>query len=230
MRFSSKPWVAFLSSSATGGLYYYGYRFYDPYLQRWLNRDPVGITGGVNAYWFVGNTPADTVDPSGEKAIPIRDKSGKVVAYVYDDIMNCTGYACRQPGGVNVPSDATWAEALAAMGYQCTTGISAKDCKTHCNCEDYVEFYLYIRKTVPFEPVHRQLKGCDPLNTPWGKLRGLGIDYHSLRGESDGTYTYVGRRYPRNSPVVERFPSGDIQWPDYFGTDQMVAKACCCKK
>src|SRR5436190_22007551 len=24
------------------GMYYYGYRWYDPYLQRWLNRDPLG--------------------------------------------------------------------------------------------------------------------------------------------------------------------------------------------
>ena len=41
MRFSSKPWVGF-AGSATSGLYYYGYRFYDPYLQRWPNRDPLG--------------------------------------------------------------------------------------------------------------------------------------------------------------------------------------------
>jgi len=40
MRFSSKPWVAF-AGSTTSGLYYYGYRFYDPYLQRWMNRDPI---------------------------------------------------------------------------------------------------------------------------------------------------------------------------------------------
>jgi RHS repeat-associated protein len=40
LRFSSKPWVGF-AGSATSGLYYYGYRFYDPYLQRWVNRDPI---------------------------------------------------------------------------------------------------------------------------------------------------------------------------------------------
>ena len=39
-RFSSKE------VNADSGLYYYGYRFYDPHLQRWLNRDPVwGIRG-----------------------------------------------------------------------------------------------------------------------------------------------------------------------------------------
>ena len=34
-RFSSKELVANVG-------YYYGYRFYDPNLQRWLNRDPLG--------------------------------------------------------------------------------------------------------------------------------------------------------------------------------------------
>ncbi len=35
-RFSSKEFMY------NSGLYYYGYRFYDPNLQRWLNRDPIG--------------------------------------------------------------------------------------------------------------------------------------------------------------------------------------------
>ncbi|NLH72868.1 MAG: RHS repeat-associated core domain-containing protein [Verrucomicrobia bacterium] len=66
MRFSSKPWVSFLGSSATTGLYYYGYRFYDPYLQRWLNRDPVGELGGVNMYTTVFNCPLGWADRFGE--------------------------------------------------------------------------------------------------------------------------------------------------------------------
>jgi RHS repeat-associated protein len=35
-RFSSKEY------DSVTGLYYFGYRFYDPTLQRWLNRDPIG--------------------------------------------------------------------------------------------------------------------------------------------------------------------------------------------
>ena len=37
------------------GLYYYGYRFYDPDLHRWLNRDPIEEEGGFNLYAFCGN-------------------------------------------------------------------------------------------------------------------------------------------------------------------------------
>jgi hypothetical protein len=47
-------------------LKYYGFRFYDPNLQRWLNRDPIQEWGGINLYVFVDNTPARKIDPFGE--------------------------------------------------------------------------------------------------------------------------------------------------------------------
>lgn len=37
------------------GLCYYGYRYYDPEQGRWLNRDPIGESGGMSLYGFVGN-------------------------------------------------------------------------------------------------------------------------------------------------------------------------------
>ncbi len=82
-RFSSKEW------NANAGLYYYLYRFYDPSLQRWLNRDPIGeigfelvrmlgysvifqnefsvelITDGVNLYIFADNMLINVVDIDG---------------------------------------------------------------------------------------------------------------------------------------------------------------------
>jgi RHS repeat-associated protein len=58
-RFSSKV------LHAASGHYYYGYRFYDPQAQRWINRDPLGEAGGMNLYGFVGNGPVGAVDSSG---------------------------------------------------------------------------------------------------------------------------------------------------------------------
>jgi RHS repeat-associated protein len=58
-RFSSKE-VHSLS-----GLSYYGGRFYEPNLQRWLNRDPMGEAGGMNLYGFAGNGPTLFVDSDG---------------------------------------------------------------------------------------------------------------------------------------------------------------------
>jgi RHS repeat-associated protein len=91
-RFSSKEYLA------TSGLYYYGFRFYDPLTQRWLNRDPMADAGsrpfraaavgpgatphcpttfgpaegwiGPNLYRFVDGAPVDGFDPIGLKREP----------------------------------------------------------------------------------------------------------------------------------------------------------------
>lgn len=47
------------------GLIYYPYRYYNPSLGRWQNRDPIEEWGGINIYNFVGNSPANFVDPFG---------------------------------------------------------------------------------------------------------------------------------------------------------------------
>ena len=36
-------------------LYYYGYRFYNPALKRWMSRDPIGEEGGLNLYCICKN-------------------------------------------------------------------------------------------------------------------------------------------------------------------------------
>jgi len=47
------------------GLYYYGARYYAPWLQRWVSADPAGDVDGLNLYGFVGNNPLRYVDPDG---------------------------------------------------------------------------------------------------------------------------------------------------------------------
>src|SRR5262249_1743258 len=62
-RFSSKEF------HLNSGMYNYGYRFYYPALQRWVNQDPIGESGGVNLYTFVGNRSLSRVDPYGLSAL-----------------------------------------------------------------------------------------------------------------------------------------------------------------
>ncbi len=47
------------------GLYYYGFRFYNPSNQRWLNRDPIGEEGGANLYMYCHNNTIQHVDMYG---------------------------------------------------------------------------------------------------------------------------------------------------------------------
>ena len=53
-RFSTKEQI--------GGMYAYGFRFYSPGLGRWINRDPIRESGGVNLYGFVGNNTINKFD------------------------------------------------------------------------------------------------------------------------------------------------------------------------
>jgi RHS repeat-associated protein len=48
----------------------YGYRYYSPYLGRWLSRDPIEENGGINLYDYVGNTPVNGIDPLGLLILP----------------------------------------------------------------------------------------------------------------------------------------------------------------
>ncbi len=56
-------------TDAETGLNYYGYRYFDPVNGRWLGRDPIGETGGVNLYGMVGNNPVIAVDILGENTV-----------------------------------------------------------------------------------------------------------------------------------------------------------------
>lgn len=47
------------------GLYYYGARYYAPWLQRWISADPAGDVDGLNLYAFVGNDPLGFGDVTG---------------------------------------------------------------------------------------------------------------------------------------------------------------------
>jgi RHS repeat-associated protein len=55
-RFSTKP------VDAATGLYYYGFRYFDPSTGRWISRDPSAEQGGANIYGFVGNNGIDMKD------------------------------------------------------------------------------------------------------------------------------------------------------------------------
>jgi len=41
---------------------YYGYRYYSPSTERWLNRDPIEENGGINEYGFLHNDNINRFD------------------------------------------------------------------------------------------------------------------------------------------------------------------------
>jgi insecticidal toxin complex protein TccC len=57
------------------GLYYYGYRYYQPWAGRWLSADPAGTVDGLNLYRMVRNNPITLSDPDG--LAPVRSTAQK---------------------------------------------------------------------------------------------------------------------------------------------------------
>lgn len=70
------PW-RFSSKRSEEGLVFFGERFYDPSLGRWLTPDPAGFTEGPNLYVYVLNNPLNRLDLFGltsqkNAALPLR--------------------------------------------------------------------------------------------------------------------------------------------------------------
>lgn len=68
------------------GNYYYNSRYYDPQVGRFISEDTVGFGGGdANLYRYVGNSPTNYTDPSGElipTAIPVAAPAGGLIPFL----------------------------------------------------------------------------------------------------------------------------------------------------
>ncbi len=82
LRFSTKP------HDEETGLVLFGGRYYHPDLGRWANRDPIGISGGINLYAYGRNRPTGVIDPWGTETEEgdgetWRDKAARWVRGMY---------------------------------------------------------------------------------------------------------------------------------------------------
>jgi RHS repeat-associated protein len=95
-RFSSKEW------HQNSGLICYGFRYYSPALQRWINRDPIGEEAGFNLYGFLRLDPIRQFDAWGLtvwKCTRSTDWGEGRHAYLWDDRAGAfTGRSCGQGG------------------------------------------------------------------------------------------------------------------------------------
>ena len=72
------------------GLYYYGFRYYAPWLQHWINPDPAGNVNGLNFFCFVVNAPITHTDVDGR----IYKEKGDITEL----IMEAFGYTIHYRG------------------------------------------------------------------------------------------------------------------------------------
>ena len=73
------------------GLYYYGFRYYAPWLLRWISADPAGDVDTPNLYVMVSNNPVSRVDPAGLAQINMVDRA--VAGLTVTGILALLGFA-----------------------------------------------------------------------------------------------------------------------------------------
>jgi RHS repeat-associated protein len=81
-RFSSKE------AHEISGLVYYGSRFYEPRLQRWMNHDPIMEQGGINLFRFCGGDPINYIDPWGFELMTVTIDASLAARYGYSLVSN----------------------------------------------------------------------------------------------------------------------------------------------
>ncbi len=80
------------------GLYYYRARYYNPYIGRFLQTDPIGYGDGINWYAYCSNNPVNFVDASGKWRSWMHWQLTKVTMYkcgFSDADAEYTAQACK---------------------------------------------------------------------------------------------------------------------------------------
>ena len=70
------------------GLYYYGHRYYAPWLCRWVSADPAGEVDGLNLFRMVRNNPVTWWDASGLQITIVDEKGIKNNKQYTDQVIN----------------------------------------------------------------------------------------------------------------------------------------------
>jgi hypothetical protein len=68
------------------GLLYMRARYYNPYLCRFINPDPVGFSGGMNFYAYADGNPVSNIDPFGFGALSVSAQTWVQTQQWYKDL------------------------------------------------------------------------------------------------------------------------------------------------
>jgi RHS repeat-associated protein len=156
------------------GQYYYGYRFYDPTLGRWLSRDPIEEQGSSSLYTFVSNRPTSVLDPLGDIPTEFEGSKGVTIDRPLINLpgplpspgpggpggtsnyemngpgQNCAGAACERREWINWPYigfDPNWTRARSFVPSGCirVANEGVTVATTRCECKE-LELIVFLYK------------------------------------------------------------------------------------
>lgn len=159
------------------GLYYYGLRYYAPWLMRWINPDPTGEQGGVNLFCFCSNSP-----------IRYRDSQGAAPDDVTQVVVVAAGMGDFSPGQL-----AKMRQALDAAGY--LVAGTRDQLREVSPSQDVVKAFDATFGELP-APIRAETKEAvaESLDSYWNLLTAFGEPHADLDIELfDGPSMLVGR-------------------------------------
>ncbi|MEO8157087.1 MAG: RHS repeat-associated core domain-containing protein [Betaproteobacteria bacterium] len=95
--------------------YYNVYRDYSPEIGRYIESDPIGLTGGINTYTYVGGNPISYTDPEGKFLVGL---AGAGIGAVIGAGASVAAQLIQNQGNWNCVdwSNVGWSAATGALG------------------------------------------------------------------------------------------------------------------
>ena len=180
------------------GLIYFGKRYYDPRLGRWLTTDPVGFVDSLNLYQYVLNNPFRYCDPRGESLGGYLLGLGEIVL---GGAIMAGGFALEviTVGGFTIGLGMTTSTGAALMGLGlAATTYHAHDIQAPCSSWKNMDVY------VPDRPLPRDPRTKEPVPEADAP--------HTELGTKDGTKG----KYPQAREFdAQGRPVKDIDFTDH---------------
>ncbi|WP_212722943.1 RHS repeat protein [Zooshikella ganghwensis] len=185
---------------AESGLFYNYFRDYDPSTGRYIESDPIGLSGGLNTFAYVEGNPANYVDPFGLQLTTVDSWCGQNPKACAAAMRGAKAGARQKTGTKAIPSDS-----------QCDNDDD-DECQSNISRQSAMEMAYAFAGISPGSD--------DAVAMPWSEYRppaGLGRGTKEFAETMQNLYTSGASNYghylPNGAKVVEH-PQGH---PDQTG-------------